>query len=1067
MSGFPPLASDLRRARVRRGASLAVGPRALLALLLTAAMWCLPASGLSGAWADDDDKGRKGFDFGKPDAAEPEKGASADKDGGKAGASGRKEPLSDVDAEIVQLKGWPARPARRAAEALFLRQQDAVPALVRALEGQDADVQAGAAWVLGKVGEPAHVNVILKSAARRVNAHRVREFFDAAYELSPKATKRWLVGFLTIANRPVFRSAAAEFLAATANEEDRPSVLALLDSDQAAVREAALGLLIAAGVPDAVDRIFVALSDLSPEVAYGAARELARVEDPDVLARLNAVAREDGARERAYATLALVEIARSTGGNPFEDATIQELAGRRGILHPEKLSRGTAAAGLAFGGLEIEDPALASLLDSTVVDVLIDTVGGAHFRDFSSVSPSVFAALRRLSGRDLPNTAVDWARWWQQARTGFRARRPLKKVDASDMLRAYVGYVSIDAQGRRRTAEFVPQGGAVRPGALVLRAPVFESLIAFLEDQGIFDAQDRGQMRGDEHLTVTLGVMNQRRRLQLAPMLAGVSQAEQEANARTYATLRMRFDSLVDANIWQNYRDADVPGDALSWWDATDRAMAQAGPDERAALLQAAIVAAYDDLSDDLHRAEALLRLREMNRALSEADAGVLADVLSASPAFGVMEADGVRWLLGQGHERARQTVIERLAERVEPDARQLLAGVLFDRGTEFVREAFADPRAGMRAGAAQAARMLVEQAAGSATQATERAHLVERLRPGLEVLSADEDPAVSIRALLALAYMGDQGVVDRLESLYRSGRFNVRLEVVRAMGYVPGKRAHPFLTFVMSEEKGNEGAALRASALESMARSGHKDAVRLLVFYLLTDKDQVVNEAAGRALAELGTAEARFALVERLAQGEPDAVLRARLADVLGRFQGDVVEERLLALLGDAERRVQWVAAVRAANLGLAQAFPYLLDLLRRGEGALRDEAVEAAENLSSVVLERRGYNELADAYESWYSEAKSGNWRLWLREALKSRSYDVGPLTAWLAGEESLEAVPVLARALRDGAPVLRRNAARALEQASGRSMGKVDRSTPVAEAGRLADRWLAWVAERQGAR
>lgn len=1050
----PPAARPCPRPAPSRPLRRAAGGVALLCLLALAA----PPAGA-------DDKARKDFDFGKPDPAapaRPEAGGVA-----RPPADAPPGPPSALAAEIEGLKGWPARPARRAAEALFLRQQEAVPALVAALEGGAADVQAGAAWVLGKVGEPAHVNVILKCAARRDNAHRVAEFFQAAYELSPQATKRWLVSFLTIANRPVFRAAAADFLAANANAEDRPAVLALLESDQPAVRATALRLLVPAGVPDAVDRVVRALSDPTPEVAYAAARELARVEDPALLTRLNEVAREDGARERAYATLALIEIARATSGNPFEAATTEALAGRRGLLHPERLSRGAAAAGLAFGALEAEDPALSALLDGTVVDVLIDTVGGAHFRDFGSVAPSVFAALRRLSGRDLPNTAVDWARWWQQARTGFRARRPLKKVEASDLLRAWVGYLALDAQGRRRSAEFVPQGGVVRPGAIVLRPPVFEALVAFLEDQGIFAAQDRGLVRSDEHVTVTLGVLNQRRRMQLGPERAGADAAAQEANARAYATVRMRLDSLLDANLWQAYRDLDAPGDALAWWDATDRKMAQAGPEERTALLQSAIVAAYDDLPDDLARADALLKLRAMDRPLAEADAEALAEVLGASPSFGRMEADAVRWLLAGGQERPRAVVVERLAERVEPDARELLAGVLFDRGVEAVREAFADPRPGMRAAAAQAARLHVEQAAGSAAAALDREALADRLRPGLEVLAGDADPAVSIRALLALAYLGDPAVVDRLEGLYRNGRFNVRLEVVRAMGYVPGRRAHPFLTYVMSEERGGEGAALRAAALEAMARSGHKDAVRLLVFYLLTDKEPVVHEAAGRALAALGTAEARFALVERLAQGEPDGVLRARLADVLGRFDGEVVHERLLLLLGDADRRVQWTAAVRAAEQGLAQAFPYLLDVLRRGEGTLRDQAVEAIEHLSSVAFEHRGYNELADAYEAWYAERKGGTWRGWLREALKDAGYDVGPLAGWLAGEESLEAVPVFARALRDGSPLLRRNAARALVEATGTSLGPVDRHTPAAEARRLADRWLEWHAGRQGPR
>ena len=1021
------------------------------------------------ARAGDEEKARKGFDFGGKGKGKttPAKGETA-----RPGrATGTDAEPSELAVDIDELRTWPDRKATRAAERLFLRGTEVVPVLVATLDDGDEAVQAGAAWVLGKVGEPAHVPIILRAAAKRPNASRASVFFNAAYGLDAKVTRRWLISFLTLSTKPVFRDKAANFLATKVTRDDQDRILNLLDADKPHVRIAGLRLLIPAEVPDADERLIQALGDLAPTVAYEGTRLLAQRGTAEMTTRLNGMAREAGARERSYATLALVEIARATGGNPFEPETVAELTGRRGILHPEKFPRGTAAIGLAFGALDSRDPNVAVLLDGRVIDTLIETLGGAHFRDFGSFAPNAFAALRRLSGRTLPDTAVAWAAWWRDARANFRARRPLQTLDPADVPQAYVDFEAIDASGRRTHVSFVAEGGADRKGAFLLKRPVFEGLIDFLEGEGLFSQEERGGSLASQHVAVTLGVLNQRKRMTVSAEMVGGGDSEKLANRQKYDRLRMRMEALLETNLWQRYRDADKWPDHLAWWKTNVDPLMQASPAERQAMLQSAIVYSYDDLEDDVARAEALARLQSMDAHLTSTEVRQLVGELTTADSFGQMESDALKWIVAQGHEDTREAIIEAVAERREPEAQEILAGMLADGGVERIRAAFADERVMVRASAAYASRLFVESDAVRALEPQERVAAYGRLRPGLEVLSVDEDPAVSVRALLALAYLGEPGIVTKLEELYRGGNFNVKLEVTRALGYVPDKSAHQLLTRVMAEErKDGKSGALRAAALEAMARTNHKDAVRLLRYYLLNDSDDRVQEAAGRTLAELGTDEARFAIIEHLTGGEPDGVRRARLVDVLGRFDSPIVPTLLRKYLGDRDPRVQASAALRAADHNMSEAFPFLLRILRKGVGVQRDLAREALEDLTVVRFNETGYTALAQEYETWYEDPriKGRTDRHWFREALKKKGYDAGPLNPYIEGEDGgLAAVPMLTRALRDQDPLIRRGAAIVLERLTSRSFGKVTRDTNLAEAERIADQWAAWLARlRDGA-
>jgi HEAT repeat protein len=999
------------------------------------------------ALADDSPRPKKprpkDFDFGVPEpeapAAPAAPGAAAPS---AAPASGDPESAA-VRTEIARLTTWPARDGVNAAESLMLRGPAAHPALVEALAASERSLQPGAAWVLGRSGSAEHVVPVLQAAAR-LNGYRAETFFEAAHALHPGRTKDWLIGFLSL-ERAQLREEATRFLMKTLSADDAARIAALIDSDKVGARVAGLRLLEPAGVADVEERLVRALSDVAPPVSRTAASALAFRATPESLVKLNALAREGEARERAYATVALVDVSRSRTTNAFEPATVGELAGRRGVLHPDKLNRVAGAVGLAHGAIDGADEAAARLLDSLVIDVLVDAIGGDHYRDFEVLSDTVFASLRLLSGQDFPATAVTWAQWWQRERGTFHARRRLKQLTPDDLPFASVRYEALLADGARRGARFVPEDAGPAGDALRLPRESFAALVESLADIGIFEGRPQGRVTAPEQVTVVLSVRNQESRVTVTP----------DPDPAALHVLRQRFKSLEDANLWQRYRDTDRWPDAGTWRTAQAREMAQAEPDERVELLRSAIVAAFDDLPDEA-RAEALDRLEGLGGTLT----AVQARTLLAAALEGTVsptEQRAVDLALSRGpRAEAREAALALLAERDEPECVERLADLLAESGVESVREAFTHPKPAVRQAGARAAADLIDRV-DPALEADALAGLDARLRPGLGVLTKDE-PVVHLQALLALVRLGDQGVLPAMERLYRDGDLGMRVHVTQALGGIPGDGAHGMLTMVLSEP-GEGGGALRAAALHALARTRHPNAVRLLTYYLLTDGDAEVQTAAGDALVGLGTPDARFAAIEALTRGQPTALQRARLVDVIGRFEGRVVEEVLQRQLDDAAPEVVAAAALRAGEKGMAASVPHLIALLRRGADVERDRAATVLEDLTYQRIAAPGYGAKADQYESWWATAKVGSERTWFRDALAAKGYDVSTLIAYLKEDASLAPVPLLLRALRDEDPLLRQGAARALERLTGRREAAVGRGVPLSDALRVADRWSAW--------
>ena len=1045
--------SRTRILRVRGGGSTSLSLALLLAL----------AAGAEPARAADDGPvappiGPKrpteksgGFKFSPPDAPDGAKPpAPPTAASGPGGTKSSKPPPLATDAISVAIRGlstWPGQDGVRAAETLLLAGPEAIQALVDALATGDATVKPGAAWVLGKTGGAEHVPVILRAAVDRSNGQRIETFFEAAWELDPALTKKWLFSFLSL-DRPVFRKRATEFLAERITPEDRPRIDALVSAGakHQGVRIAGLELLARTKAPDALEQVIAALGDPWPDVARRAASILAPATDDAMAARLNKLARDGEVRERSYATLSLVEASRLARVSRFEAATLPALAGRRGLLHPDRLPRVASAIGLAWGAIDSTDPAIGGLLDNDVVSVLIETAGGDHFLDYDAVLEPVFVSLRRLSGLDLPATAKPWAQWWQENLGTFHARRTLTSVGDADVAHARVTFDRVDAEGRRHHAAFTPEGGDRVEGAYVLPSAAFRALLESLEDAGVFKGSDDQRQLGDEHVAVRVGVLNQERRLVLAPSI----------DDPRYALVAARLDALEEGNVWQRYRDVSEFPDEDAWWQKQSRLLGSVDAETRRGWLVTMIVRSFDDLHTDADRAEALDRLEAPGVVLGDSDATTLLTFATSSRSFGPIEARVVKLVAGLRRRTLSEPLLEALARGTSPAAVETLAGILADEGPLRVREAFADPRPTVRVASGEAAMKLLESDVAKDPQAKERIGSV--LESGLRALRADPDPVVRVKAAGALGMNGDPTMLEKLQDIYRDGDGSTKIAVADALGRVGGAAVQPLLVRIVGEV-GGDSAPIRAAALEAMARSGNKEFVRILAFYMLNDADVAVRRSAEAALVSTRADEGRTALIELLDGGTLDAAKRVVVVRALAAFDGADVRQALGRHLEDKDHRVADQAALGLARQSEAVAVPNLIAILRRPEEPLRQAALEAMQELTSTSFLVTGYEANADQYEAWFRTHRQGGDRAWFRDALARRGYDTTALSGYVQGKADLDAVPTLLTALRDDAPVVRRNADVALRRVSGESFGAIERSTSREEAGAIANRWSTW--------
>jgi HEAT repeat protein len=192
-----------------------------------------------------------------------------------------------------------------------------------------------------------------------------------------------------------------------------------------------------------------------------------------------------------------------------------------------------------------------------------------------------------------------------------------------------------------------------------------------------------------------------------------------------------------------------------------------------------------------------------------------------------------------------------------------------------------------------------------------------------------------------------------------------------------------------------------------------------------LTDTLEQVRLDAVQVLARIGSAQAIAPLTELVA-GEPSAAVRAEVAHALGACTDPAHRAHALAslaqLLKDREAEVRTSALAAVEKLDGQELAPAVLECLLDEEQNIQDKAQELVQFWGSQAIVTAAHSMLLST-------------RLWTREAA----------VVALARSGSIEALPVLQRALGDPAPMIRERARHALEAWSG--PGVPDLSGPVA--------------------
>ena len=167
--------------------------------------------------------------------------------------------------------------------------------------------------------------------------------------------------------------------------------------------------------------------------------------------------------------------------------------------------------------------------------------------------------------------------------------------------------------------------------------------------------------------------------------------------------------------------------------------------------------------------------------------------------------------------------------------------------------------------------------------------------------------------------------------------------------------------------------------------------------------------------------------LIDTLQLTDALAPERVAMVAVLARFRSDEPLDILRAVLGGDDQ-----VSADAAALGLARRWEdaALIQLIKMIKiGANERAAVRHLQLLTSRAFENASFKRQAENFEGWATTHATGNPRVWYRDALDERGYDVAPLRKWVEAKElglvPDEAVPVLLRALRDTDWFIQRNA------------------------------------------
>jgi hypothetical protein len=244
----------------------------------------------------------------------------------------------ELQATIRRLAGWPSERAQRAAERLIVQKERSlapVQAVLMDPRAEAAPYKAGAAYVMGRIGEPNQALTLLLIATERRQQRHAATFLDAAWRLDPAVAVSEAFRFFHL-SETTLRNEAFKFVLARVTKDHLPAIRDLLDrrlAEKSFTREIGLRLLDrlieTEGVTwaDVSDRFYRALGDESPQVASRVMRVLAGRNDAENVKALNDLITKDVSywRQRSYAALALGIMSAGYKIQPLEEQALEVL----------------------------------------------------------------------------------------------------------------------------------------------------------------------------------------------------------------------------------------------------------------------------------------------------------------------------------------------------------------------------------------------------------------------------------------------------------------------------------------------------------------------------------------------------------------------------------------------------------------------------------------------------------------------------------------------------------------------------------------------------------------------